>query len=93
MLRLPQEDVPKLTEDFTRLLVGSLVSRSRSVIRCPRCRRNGVLESHADGVRRCVHVEVSTIHPEGTVVQAADRCELAGPRSVLPAGMLLRTQA
>jgi hypothetical protein len=81
------------TEDFTKLPFGFLVSRSRSIIRCPRCRRHGVLESLPDGVRRCIHAEASTIRPTGTVVQTTDRCELAGPRSVLPEGMLLRTSA
>ncbi len=76
-----------MTEDFTKLLYGALASGSRSIIHCPRCRRNGVLESHSNGARRCIHVEVSTIHVEGTVVQPTDLCELAGPRSVLPSGM------
>ena len=81
------------TEDFTKLPIGFLVSRSRSIIRCPRCHQHGVLESLPDGVRRCIHAETSTIRPAGTVVQATDRCELAGPRSVLLAGMPLRTPA
>jgi hypothetical protein len=76
-----------MTEDFTKLLFGTLASDSRTIIRCPRCGRPGVLESHADGARRCIHVEVSTIDEEGTVVQPTDLCELAGPRSVLPSGM------
>jgi hypothetical protein len=33
------------TQDFTRLPLGTLVSFSRTIIRCPRCRRHGVLES------------------------------------------------
>jgi len=68
-----------MTEDFTKLPVGSLVSMSRTVIRCPQCRRHGVLESFRDGARRCVHVEVSTL--AGTMAEATDRCDLAGPRS------------
>jgi len=68
-----------MTEDFTKLPVGSLVSMSRTVIRCPQCRRHGVLESFRDGARRCVHVEVSTL--AGTVAEPTDRCDLAGPRS------------
>ena len=66
-----------MTEDFTLLPVGSLVSLSRTVIRCPMCRRSGVLESRNDGSRRCVHVEVSSL--AGLVAEAADRCDLAGP--------------
>jgi hypothetical protein len=82
-----------MTEDFTRLPYGFLVSRSRTIIRCPGCRRPGVLESHADGTRACIHVEISTIQAEGTVVHPADRCELAGPRSALPAAVSLRMRA
>ncbi|MEP6992937.1 MAG: hypothetical protein ABI968_00350 [Acidobacteriota bacterium] len=76
------------TEDFTRVPLGSLVSLARTVIRCPLCRRHGVLESDRDGARRCVHVEISTL--SGTAAEATDRCELARPRAVLPAGMVLR---
>jgi hypothetical protein len=72
-----------MSEDFTKFPVGSLVSLSRTVIRCPRCRRPGVLESHADGERVCIHVEVSSL--AGTVAEATDRCELAGPRTILAA--------
>lgn len=70
-----------MTQDFTKLPFGSLVSESRTVIRCPQCRRHGVLESRKDGARRCIHVEVST--NAGTVFEVPDRCELAGPRSVV----------
>jgi hypothetical protein len=80
-----------MTEDFTKFPVGSLVSLSRTVIRCPQCRRHGVLESLSDGVRRCVHVEISTL--AGWVAEATDRCDLAGPRSVLPEGMRMRPRA
>jgi hypothetical protein len=73
-----------MTEDFTKLSFGSLVSRSRTVIRCPLCRRHGVLESSEDGARRCIHVELST--NAGAVFEVPDRCELAGPRSAIPQG-------
>jgi hypothetical protein len=73
------------TQDFTRLPLGSLVASSRTVIRCPQCRRHGVLESSRDGSRRCIHVE--TVILPGMVPQPTDRCEFAGPRSVLPQGM------
>jgi hypothetical protein len=76
-----------MTADFTKLPVGSLVSQSRTVIRCPQCHRHGVLESFNDGARNCVHVEVSTL--AGTVAEVTDRCELAGPRSTIPARVLL----
>ncbi len=80
-----------MTEDFTRLPVGSLVSFSRTVIRCPQCRRPGVLESRNDGARSCIHVEVSVL--TGLVAEVTDRCDLAAPRNVLPAGMSARPRA
>ena len=67
------------TQDFTRLPLGSLVASARTVIRCPKCRRHGVLESGRDGSRRCIHAE--TVILRGMVPQPTDRCEFAGPRS------------
>lgn len=72
------------TQDFTRMPLGALVATSRTVIRCPQCRRHGVLESYRDGTRVCVHVEATSL--PGMVPYPTDRCEFAGPRSVLPAG-------
>lgn len=72
------------TQDFTRLPLGSLVASARTVIRCPKCRRHGVLESGRDGSRRCIHAE--TVILRGMVPQPTDRCEFAGPRSVLSRG-------
>ncbi|HEY1251670.1 MAG TPA: hypothetical protein VGH97_10810 [Thermoanaerobaculia bacterium] len=73
------------TQDFTRMPLGALVATSRTVIRCPQCRRHGVLESYRDGSRICVHAESVTL--PGMVPFPTDRCEFAGPRSVLPKGM------
>ena len=73
------------TQDFTRLPLGALVATSRTVIRCPQCRRHGVLESYRDGTRVCVHAE--SIALPGMVPFPTDRCEFAGPRAVLPKGM------
>lgn len=67
-----------MTEDFTKLPVGSLVSMSRAIILCPLCGRCGALELRSNGSRRCVHVEASVIHTDGMVVEPKDSCELAG---------------
>ena len=71
------------TQDFTRLPLGTLVSFSRTIIRCPSCRRHGVLESDRDGSRRCIHAEATAL--TGMVPNPTDRCEFAGPRSALVA--------
>ena len=71
------------TLDFTRMPLGALVTSARTVIRCPQCRRHGVLESYRDGTRVCVHAE-ATVLP-GMVPLPTDRCQFAGPRSMLAA--------
>ena len=71
------------TLDFTRMPLGSLVASSRTVIRCPQCRRHGVLESYRDGTRICVHAETTAL--PGMVPLPTDRCLFAGPRSELAA--------
>jgi hypothetical protein len=67
-----------MTEDFTKLTLGSLVSMSRTIIQCPLCGRLGALEVRDGGERRCVHVEDSVIHTDGLLVEPRDYCELAG---------------
>lgn len=66
-----------MTEDFTKLPIGSLVSGLRPIIRCPACLRRGALERLDSGARRCVHVEASMIHSDGMLVEPRDHCELA----------------
>jgi hypothetical protein len=82
------EEIDMMTEDFTKLPVGSLVSQSRTVIRCPQCHRHGVLETFNDGARRCIHVEVSAL--AAMVAEVTDRCELAGPRWTVSARAIHR---
>ena len=72
-------------QDFTRLPLGSLVASTKTVIRCPQCSRNGVLESYRDGTRVCVHAE--TVVLPGMVPQPTDRCEFAGPRARFAQGV------
>ncbi len=76
------------TQDFTRLPLGTLVSFSRTIIRCPSCRRHGVLESDRDGSRRCIHSETTAL--AGMVPNPTDRCEFAGPRTARAADQVSR---
>ena len=64
-----------MTEDFTKVAVGSLVSDSRTIVHCPLCGRAGALESRLDGSRRCVHIEASMIDRDGLWVDPRDVCE------------------
>ena len=70
----------RMTEDFTNLPLGSLVSSQRPVIRCPSCQRHGALERGDDGMRRCVHVEVSSFAANRLQTSQTDVCQIAGPR-------------
>ncbi|HKD16490.1 MAG TPA: hypothetical protein VKG23_01385 [Thermoanaerobaculia bacterium] len=60
-----------MTEDFTKLPIGVLVSDSRTIVRCSVCRRRGALDVK---LRRCVHVEGSAIGADGLVIEPIDSC-------------------
>ena len=60
-----------MTEDFTKLPVGVLVSDSRTIVRCSVCRRRGALDVK---LRRCVHIEGSAIGSDGLVIEPLDSC-------------------
>jgi hypothetical protein len=60
-----------MTEDFTKLPIGVLVSDSRTIVRCTVCRRRGALDAK---LRRCVHVEGSEIGSDGLVIEPIDSC-------------------
>ncbi|MGH9443603.1 MAG: hypothetical protein ACRD16_15155, partial [Thermoanaerobaculia bacterium] len=70
-----------MVEDFTKVAVGSLVSSSRTIVRCSRCGRFGALEVHGDQSRRCVHIESSIVQTDGMLIEPRDYCELAHPAS------------
>jgi len=60
-----------MTEDFTKLPVGAVVSDSRTIVRCSVCRRRGALDVK---LRRCVHVEGSAIGSDGLIIEPIDSC-------------------
>ena len=61
--------------DFTGLTEGAQVPTEGTVISCPVCGRNGVLEHDACGPR-CVHAEKVTVLGDGMLVEFTDSCEL-----------------
>jgi hypothetical protein len=63
-------------EDFTKLPEGSVVLLEGTVVRCPRCGRNGVLKNPRDGTPCCIHAEESTLLCDGMLTQPTDSCEL-----------------
>ena len=60
-----------MTEDFTKLPIGVLVSDFRTIVRCSVCRRRGALDVK---LRRCVHVEGSEIGSDGLLIEPIDSC-------------------
>jgi len=62
-----------MTEDFTKLPIGVLVSDSRTIVRCSVCSRRGALDVR---LRRCVHVEGSEIGSDGLIIEPLDSCSL-----------------
>jgi len=60
-----------MTEDFTKLPIGSVVSQSRTIVRCSVCQRRGALDVR---LRRCVHLEGSEISSDGMIVEPIDSC-------------------
>ena len=63
------------SDDFTGLTEGAQVPTEGTVICCPVCGRNGVLEHDACGPR-CVHAEKVTVLGDGMLVEFTDSCEL-----------------
>jgi hypothetical protein len=63
------------SEDFTLLAEGAHVPAEGTVVRCPVCGRNGVLENEPCG-RSCVHAERTTVLADGMLVELTDSCAL-----------------
>ena len=63
-------------EDFTKLPEGSVVLLEGTVVRCPRCGRNGVFKSPRDATPFCIHAEESTILCDGMLTEPTDCCDL-----------------
>ena len=66
------------SDDFTSLAEGA-GAHGGTVICCPVCGRNGVLEHDACGPR-CVHAEKVTVLGDGMLVEFTDSCELPDVR-------------
>lgn len=61
--------------DFTLLPEGRCAPLEGPVVHCPRCDRNGVLETEPGG-SRCVHAETVNVFCDGMRVEPTDCCEL-----------------
>jgi len=70
-------------EDFTLLPEGAVVILEGTVVRCPRCGRNGVLTDPEEGTPCCIHAEESTLLCDGMLTEPTDACDL--PRSSIRA--------
>jgi hypothetical protein len=63
-------------DDFTQLPEGSVVALEGTIVRCPRCGRNGVLKDPEDGMPCCIHAEASTLLCDGMLTEPTDCCPL-----------------
>ena len=63
-------------EVFTGLPVGRTVPEEGPIVRCPCCGRNGVLQTQAFPVPRCLHAETTTVLGDGMLVEPTDCCAL-----------------
>jgi hypothetical protein len=61
--------------DLTPLPEGRFVHLEGPVVHCPRCDRNGVLETEPGGLR-CVHAETVNVFCDGMRVDPTEWCEL-----------------
>ena len=63
--------------DFTVLPEGLFVPLDGTVVRCPRCGRNGVVQrTDAGASERCLHEETTVVLGDGMLVEPTDSCEL-----------------
>jgi hypothetical protein len=67
----------RTTEDFTALAEGVLVPLEGTVVRCPRCGRNGIYHRPSIGLPYCVHIEQTVVLGDGMRIDPTDCCELA----------------
>jgi hypothetical protein len=63
-------------EVFTSLPVGRTVPEEGTIVRCPRCGRNGILQENAFPLPRCLHAETTTVLGDGMLVEPTDCCAL-----------------
>ena len=63
-------------ENFTTLPVGYVVPLEGSVVCCPRCGRNGVLERNQVCGPYCLHEQQSLLLCDGMLIEPTDSCEL-----------------
>jgi len=67
-------------DDFTSLPEGRCVPDEGTVVRCPRCGRNGVFQQTELCGPWCLHAETTTVLCDGMLVEPTDRCELPSLR-------------
>jgi hypothetical protein len=72
---MPRKDAMTI-ENFTALPEGHEVPLEGSVVRCPRCGRNGVLERPPECRPYCLHEQQWLLLSDGMLVEPTDSCEL-----------------
>jgi hypothetical protein len=63
-------------EIFTALPEGRTVPDEGTVVKCPRCGRNGILQEQGLCGPRCLHAETTTVLGDGMLIEPTDCCTL-----------------
>jgi hypothetical protein len=67
-------------EVFTALPEGRTIPDEGTIVRCPRCGRNGILQENGLCGPRCLHAETTTVEGDGMLIEPTDCCELPALR-------------
>jgi hypothetical protein len=70
----------RTVEVFTAMTEGRTIPDEGTIIRCPICGRNGLLQEHALCGPRCLHAETTTVEGDGMLVEPTDCCALGALR-------------
>lgn len=66
----------RTVEIFTGMPVGRTIYDEGTIVRCPLCGRNGLLQESALCGPRCLHAETTTVEGDGMLVEPTDCCAL-----------------
>lgn len=67
-------------DDFTLLAEGVEVPSEGTVVHCPACGRNGLLQEETLEGSVCLHTETVTVLGDGMLVEPTDCCTLSTRR-------------
>jgi hypothetical protein len=66
----------RTVEVFTALPQGRIIPDEGTIVRCPSCGRNGLLQESPLRGPCCLHAETTTVEGDGMLVEPTDCCPL-----------------